>query len=569
MAARLVPHSVRLLLRRPAAAAAAPRSPVSPAAVAAVSHSTRGHSHSHGSCGGHHHHHGAVDLNLDQSDLRKCQRATLVGAFTNLFFSTSKLWFGSCGGSIALMADGFHTLTDLFADAVSYTFLTASRRRLPRCRFPFGIGRLETLGTVMVACILLSGSAFLLWESVWCCWAEGRKLLSLGSTGDGVENVVASAISGGGGHGHAHGGHSHGHGGHSHGHFTLTEVDPSTGTTSILWAMIGLAATSIVCKELLFQWTYRIGKRAGSRVVVANAFHHRADAWSGAVALVGVGGQFVGIPGIDGVAGLVVSGVMCRMGWQLSCEAVMEFFDYQRLSEVQLVRHALQDVHAKLQQEEQALGGVATEGGPIELINIYLLRHGHFYAVHVTLLTSAELSAQRMSDVVRLTTERANASLVASESPLRIGETFISLLVCTNEAVERSTYIHQHAHRSGNDNSSAKESNSISAMEGSSVNPSLERCVASLMAFHHFVQPIRYHWEERRLLLVHNHPHHQHCHHQHGSASACCHPHDSKGSSSSSAAETAKEVTEGNCMRDLRRVALMFNCDVVDVPSPS
>lgn len=87
--------------------------------------------------------------------------------------------------------------------------------------------------------------------------------------------------------------------------------------------MVLLASSSVVCKELLFQWTRKVGKAAGSRVVVANAYHHRADAWSGAVALLGVGAQCAGIPAIDGLAGLVVSLSIIKIGYSLLKESVM------------------------------------------------------------------------------------------------------------------------------------------------------------------------------------------------------------------------------------------------------
>lgn len=44
------------------------------------------------------------------------------------------------------------------------------------------------------------------------------------------------------------------------------------------------------------------------QVVIANAYHHRSDAWSSLVALVGIGGAMVGYPWLDPLAGLVRDG---------------------------------------------------------------------------------------------------------------------------------------------------------------------------------------------------------------------------------------------------------------------
>lgn len=51
---------------------------------------------------------------------------------------------------------------------------------------------------------------------------------------------------------------------------------------------------SIVSKELLYRVTKKIGTRNNSSVLVANAYHHRSDVWASIVALVGLGGAYLG-----------------------------------------------------------------------------------------------------------------------------------------------------------------------------------------------------------------------------------------------------------------------------------
>jgi divalent metal cation (Fe/Co/Zn/Cd) transporter len=46
----------------------------------------------------------------------------------------------------------------------------------------------------------------------------------------------------------------------------------------------------------------------------ANAWHHRSDAISSVVALLGVGGSILGVPYLDPLAGLVVSGMILKAG---------------------------------------------------------------------------------------------------------------------------------------------------------------------------------------------------------------------------------------------------------------
>ena len=56
-----------------------------------------------------------------------------------------------------------------------------------------------------------------------------------------------------------------------------------------LWAAI----ISIISKEILYQVTIHTAKKVNSPVVIANAWHHRSDAFSSIGALVGIGGAII------------------------------------------------------------------------------------------------------------------------------------------------------------------------------------------------------------------------------------------------------------------------------------
>ncbi|KPA82918.1 putative cation transporter [Leptomonas pyrrhocoris] len=567
-----------------------------PSAVAATTAATgnqlRGHGHSHGGHG-HAHSHGTIEKNISGKFLRQCQIATLAGGAANVFFCVTKLWIGSAGGSVALVADGFHALTDILADIISYGAISLSQKKFSRCRFPFGIGRLETSGAVLVAAILLFGGIALLVQSLEQCVMDVSHLLALAVPTGGiavavmlsVRNALAAAtsaatasLSGSGeddsaaSHGHSHAGgagdiesaaaapdsHGHSHDGdahHGHSHFEVTQYDASTGKQVILWTMVCIAAASVVTKELLFRWTRRVGKRAGSRVVIANAYHHRADAWSGGVALIGVAGQVVGIPGIDGVAGLAVSLSICKIGYGLFRDAVLEFFDYQNADEVSAIREQLQDFSLRIghgkrvvpakaaMKENQAdaakaaqtslsrsastsssVASVATSDDPnavarkkILFMNVFLVRHGHKYALHVTLLVYESVQATQIREATDLLTALARGSLP-------VQDTFTTILVCSNHTEPREEYLgsdehadeeeegdgdkpdraaaaaekaQDHSHSAEKEGDSADELHT--AATGNIVNPSLERCIASLEEFHTFSARIRYNWEARTI----------------------------------------------------------------------
>ena len=69
---------------------------------------------------------------------------------------------------------------------------------------------------------------------------------------------------------------------------------------STQWALAaGAAGLSIAAKEALFRVTVKIGQQAKSKVLIANAWHHRTDAISSVVALGGIIGSMAGMPLLD------------------------------------------------------------------------------------------------------------------------------------------------------------------------------------------------------------------------------------------------------------------------------
>ncbi|CCW64728.1 unnamed protein product [Phytomonas sp. EM1] len=326
--------------------------------------------------------------------------------------------------------------------------------------------------------------------------------------------------------------------------------------------MVLLAASSVVCKELLFRWSKRVGERAGSRVVVANAYHHRADAWSGGVALIGVGGQMMGIPGVDGISGLVVSLSVCKMGYDLLRDSVLEFFDHQRGEDVARVRKQLMKFYVFLEAEgklrleisesdaegERDLGqgslplplvGCSTgscalsvrattdelppQGGPetnkMRFVNVFLTRHGRFYVVHMKVLLRDDFTALQLQTAL----SKLNAYLSRS---LSIQDVFASVQVCSEVAMPRKEYIELYKKdMNGGTQSEAKATEVHTAAEGDLVNPTLEDCMHMLIDFHAFQHGIQYNWEKREIYVTVKH--------------------------------------KNDCFRDVESVAKMFGCKLI------
>ena len=154
-------------------------------------------------------------------------RVTISGAVANIALSALKLGAGLAGRSTAMIADAVHSLTDLVSDVIVLLMVHVSSKEHDRGH-EYGHGKFETLATAFVAVMLL---------------AVGVKMCV-----DGMGKVLY-VIRGG----------------------TLE----SPGIIALAAALV-----SIAVKEFLYQWTSRTGKKYDSPSVVANAWHHRTDAFS-------------------------------------------------------------------------------------------------------------------------------------------------------------------------------------------------------------------------------------------------------------------------------------------------
>ena len=300
--------------------------------------SFRGHGHGHGH-----------SFDSAASEAPALKRITAVGAGLNTVLCVVKLVLGSAGGSASLVADGVHALSDFFSDGLSFAAVSLSRRHVTRSRYPFGLGRIETLGSTVVSLMLLLVGVGFVFQSIKNLAGNFRKKISQEGSLEDPE------------HHHPHSHDSH-HAGHSH--FELTE-STSSGH-KILWSMVFVAAASAMLKEVLFRVTRRIGIRSKSNVVLANAYHHRADALSSVAALGGVIGIMAGVPLVDSLAALFVGGTIAHVSVGLLRDSFGELLGYQH-SDTTVLRRIVRDVAAKHR---------------IAVVNTFASVHGHEITVH-------------------------------------------------------------------------------------------------------------------------------------------------------------------------------------------
>jgi len=207
---------------------------------------------------------------------------TWIGTGANLLLALIKIAGGTVGHSQALVADGLHSVSDLLSDVA--TLVTLRYASEPEDEgHPYGHGKIESVGAAIVGSMLAV-------VGVELVLTGGEKLL----------------------------------------HFWRGDV---AGIEPIAAWVLAIVVLSIVTKELLYQLTAWVGRREQNSVLVANAWHHRSDAFSSVVVLIGVGGALLWqLPWLDAVAALVVAAMVLKVAADILLSSVADLTD-QALSE--------------------------------------------------------------------------------------------------------------------------------------------------------------------------------------------------------------------------------------------
>jgi len=88
-----------------------------------------------------------------------------------------------------------------------------------------------------------------------------------------------------------------------------------------------IAAISIISNEGLYHATRAVAKKIRSPLLTANAWHHRSDAVSSIVVLIGISATYIGYPLLDAVAAVLVALMIAKIGLDLSRQSVQELVD--------------------------------------------------------------------------------------------------------------------------------------------------------------------------------------------------------------------------------------------------
>jgi len=176
---------------------------------------------------------------------------------------------------------------------------------------PYGYGKVETLGALSVSVLLLGTASGIGFQAL----QQLQEIVPL------LSDVLSPIM----------GSHSHHH------HHALDMAN--------LPVALSVAVLAIGVKEALYWATTSVGRRVGSQLLEANAWHHRSDAVSTLIAVIGVGGALLGFPLLDPLAAMVVSALILRAGGGIAWSSIQELIDAGLPESTnQVLRHAAEEV---------------------------------------------------------------------------------------------------------------------------------------------------------------------------------------------------------------------------------
>ncbi|MCF8198241.1 MAG: cation diffusion facilitator family transporter [Sulfuritalea sp.] len=233
----------------------------------------------------------------EDTRFKEGQRITWVSVAVNLVLTSMQLVVGFLAHSQSLIADAMHTLSDIVAD----TFVLFANRKGAEAAdadHPYGHGRFETAASLVLGLLLAGTGAGILFSAA-------IRLQDIGSV-------------------------------------------PPVGVAAMWAALFTLAA-----KEGLFRYMLATAERLRSPMLVANAWHARADALSSLVVAVGIGGALLGFNFADSVAAIIVGAMIIRVGFKFAWEAIRELIDTGlSVEEVAAIRHTIASTSGVLGMHE-------------------------------------------------------------------------------------------------------------------------------------------------------------------------------------------------------------------------
>jgi cation diffusion facilitator family transporter len=253
-------------------------------------------------------------------------KVTLNGLIVNIILTIFKFIAGFVGQSSAMIADAVHSSSDMISDIVVLFGFRYVKKPVDNTH-NYGHGKVETLATAIVGLMLIVVAFFI--------------------TLSGFEKLISSLKG---------------------------NILPRPELIALYAAFI-----SILSKEILYRYTVNIGKKIESNLIVANAWHHRSDAFSSIGTMIGIGGAiFLGEKWriLDPIAAILVSILIFKVAIEISKNSVKELLE------------------ASIDEEKKAeiFEKVSEVKGVKEYHKLRIRHVGHYHSMSIHILVDKSLN---------------------------------------------------------------------------------------------------------------------------------------------------------------------------------
>ena len=213
--------------------------------------------------------------NTNENDFQKvANRVSMITIIGNIALSVIKLLAGIIAHSNAMISDAVHSASDVFSTIVVIIGIKLASKKSDK-EHPYGHERLECVAAIVLAIVLF--------------------ITGLGIGMEALKNIAS-------------------------GNYDNLQVP---GILALIAAIL-----SIVTKEGMYWYTRYYAKKIDSSALMADAWHHRSDAFSSIGALIGIGGARLGFPIMDSIASLVIFVFIVKAAFDIFKDAMDKMVDH-------------------------------------------------------------------------------------------------------------------------------------------------------------------------------------------------------------------------------------------------
>ena len=213
----------------------------------------------------------SVQKNINEPAI--IRQVSLVSIIGNIVLTVFKLFAVIVGHSSAMVYDSVHSLSDVVSTLIAFWGVRMSKKAADKSH-PYGHERIECVASLVLGLLLMA-------------------------TGVGIGKVGLQTI-----------------------------LSGQYETLAVPGAIaLAAAVVSIALKEAMFWYTRHYAKLLNSAAFMADAWHHRSDAFSSIGSLLGIGGAMLGFPVLDSVASVVICLCILKVAYDILKDALTKMLD--------------------------------------------------------------------------------------------------------------------------------------------------------------------------------------------------------------------------------------------------